>query len=193
MVLSVVIIVQLKIDFLEPIQTTKDFYQSPSYKILNIDNSKNTKILSKYAYVTLLNGIDDSNGQTGYTYNIIIMKKKLDILSPTIDFLLLLGFDEISTFKRNETLSLFKFYNITISIIPRLIKNKRISLEEIQLSKIFLWNLKQYEKILFLDADLFLRHPLDCFFSLPWNTFINGYENIFYKYHNFISFYSFFF
>lgn len=50
------------------------------------------KSTAKYAYVTLLSGIDKSLRYRGFLYNALIIKRALDQLGSTADFITLIGY-----------------------------------------------------------------------------------------------------
>jgi hypothetical protein len=50
------------------------------------------KQISKFAYVTLIHGIDNTFSYRGFLYNVLIMRKSLLTLGSTADFIVMLGF-----------------------------------------------------------------------------------------------------
>ena len=56
------------------------------------DRSAAEKSTAKYAYVTLLSGIDKSLRYRGFLYNALIIKRALNQLGSTADFITLIGY-----------------------------------------------------------------------------------------------------
>jgi hypothetical protein len=90
---------------------------------------------SRYAYVTLIHGIDETFAYRGYLYNCIVMKKSLDTLGSKMDFIAMIGFlyeNQLSR-KNNKTdiikqdLALLSYYKIKIFYLSRL--HTKISLQ----------------------------------------------------------------
>lgn len=50
------------------------------------------KQISKFAYITLIHGIDNTFSYRGFLYNVLIMRKSLLTLGSTADFIVMLGF-----------------------------------------------------------------------------------------------------
>lgn len=73
------------------------FKQHKSVDTTNIDGvhsliiSRNRKQNSKFAYVTLLSGIDSSFKYRGFLYNLLIMKRALLQAGSVADFIALIG------------------------------------------------------------------------------------------------------
>src|SRR5262249_30382204 len=80
---------------------------------------------SKYAYITLLSGINPQFTHRGYLYNALIMKKALEKLGSAADFIVMVGYqNDPSKFNNrqdvyNEDLNLLKANNIIIYELPR--------------------------------------------------------------------------
>jgi hypothetical protein len=83
---------------------------------------------SRYAYVTLIHGIDESFAYRGYLYNCIVMKKSLDTLGSKMDFIAMIGFLYENQLSRNnnkteiikQDLALLSYYKIKIFYLSRL-------------------------------------------------------------------------
>jgi hypothetical protein len=146
---------------------------------------------SKYAYVTLLHGVDESLRYRGFLYNALIMARALREAGSTADFLVLVGFtrSELAS-PYGETpamitadLALLRDRGIRVVLLPRLLPasafrpTDKVSFAEMALLKILPWSGqlgKQYEKIQYLDGDVLPRRNMDCFFGLHSNTFNTG-------------------
>lgn len=145
---------------------------------------------SKYAYVTLLHGIDDTFSYRGYLYNCFIVKKALDELGSKADFVVLVGFTyglDPQNDKITHDLALLKKFGIKLHYLPRLddkmtaidsketgSKHKKVLFLEMALLKVTPWSFTQYEKIQFFDGDVLPHKNMDCFFELSVNTFNTG-------------------
>lgn len=78
---------------------------------------------SKYAYVTLLHGIDDTFSYRGYLYNCFIVKKALAELGSKADFVVLVGFTygvNPKNDKISHDLALLAKFGIKLHYLPRL-------------------------------------------------------------------------
>ena len=61
------------------------------YQLDNEDVKKDVGLTSKYAYVTLLHGIDETYLYRGFLYNCLIVKRALVSLHSQADFIVLIG------------------------------------------------------------------------------------------------------
>jgi len=135
---------------------------------------------SKYAYITLLHGVDKTNRYKGFLLNTIIMKKSLDKLGCKADFIVMIGFtysDEKKLSDILDDIKLLENFNIKLYFLPRILEqtiNPIINFAEMALLKITPWSLVQYEKIQYLDGDIMPIKNMDCYFELKVNTFNTG-------------------
>jgi hypothetical protein len=130
---------------------------------------------SKYAYVTLIHGIDDSFKYRGYLYNVMIMKTALASFGSTADFIVLLGFTTNgNTDKFQDDIDKLREIGIRIYFLPRLVDTPKVHFGEMALLKVTPWSFTQYEKIQFFDGDIMPRSNMDCYFELEQNTFNVG-------------------
>jgi hypothetical protein len=130
---------------------------------------------SKYAYVTLISGIDSSFKYRGFLYNTLIMKKSLSDAGSLADFIALIGFSEADTRPFEEDMNLLRSKGIITYILPRLVHDShKLSFAEMALLKITPWSFTQYRKIQFFDGDVMPTRNMDCFFLLGTNTFTIG-------------------
>ncbi len=74
---------------------------------------------SKFAYITLLSGIDPSMKYRGFLYNALIMKNSLQQFGSNADFMVLLGFrtEDIDYFASD--LALLRKFGIIPVLLPR--------------------------------------------------------------------------
>jgi len=136
---------------------------------------QNPKQSSKYAYVTLISGIDSSFKYRGFLYNALIMKKSLSDAGSLADFIALIGFSEADTLPFEEDMNLLRSKGIITYMLPRLVHDShKLSFAEMALLKITPWSFTQYRKIQFFDGDVMPTRNMDCFFLLPTNTFTIG-------------------
>lgn len=137
---------------------------------------------SKYAYITLLSGINPNFTHRGFLYNVLIMKKSLEKLHSTADFIVMVGFlNDPSTgnLRReiyNADLNLLKRAGIIIYELPRYLSSHKYELNfaEMALLKVTPFLLTQYEKIQYFDGDIYPTRNMDCFFQLSEYTFTVG-------------------
>jgi len=136
----------------------------------------NPKQNSKFAYVTLISGIDKSQKYRGFLYNAMIMKKSLAKLGSTADFIALIGFSDAGDTKQYESdLDLLRDHGIIVFYLPRFLdKNTKLTFAEMALLKITPWSFTQYDRIQFLDGDVMPTRNMDCFFQLSANAFTVG-------------------
>jgi hypothetical protein len=115
--------------------TDKDNITTELSSISKVDNSPSvlsstTASRSRFAYVTLMHGIDRSFQYRGFLYNVLIMKKMLRKFGSNADFIAMIGYsnaeDDISIFASD--LQLLKSHDIIVYLLPRLInKSGRVS------------------------------------------------------------------
>ena len=133
---------------------------------------------SRFAYVTLIHGIDESYKYRGFLYNCIIVKENLKKVGSTADFIALVGFTDESKDKKSlflNDLTLLENFGILIFYLPRLVPNvRKVSFAEMALLKITPWSFLQYDRIQFFDGDVLPLENMDCFFNLNINTFNTG-------------------
>lgn len=140
---------------------------------------------SKFAYITMLHGLDSSFQYRGFLYNCLITKSLLDEFGSKADFIVMVGFTsegfaEIEEIKQD--LKTLTDKGITLYYLPRLfedhvIKRKgyqNVSFAEMALLKITPYNFTQYERVQYLDADIIPHRDMDCFFSLNRVTHMAG-------------------
>eukprot|EP01041_Mallomonas_annulata_P009407 gene9407-19521_t len=140
-----------------------------------IGNSKRQS--PKFAYVTLLHGIDSTFRYRGFLYNTLIMKQALSKLGSTADFIALVGFRENEMNATNiyyEDLQLLLANNVQIFYLPRLIDASKVTFAEMALLKVLPWSFIQYDRIQYLDGDVMPIKNMDCYFKLDINTFNSG-------------------
>ncbi len=142
------------------IQTTKDALPEPQ---------------SKYAYVTLISGIDNSFRYRGFLYNCLIMRRALRDAGSTADFIALIGYSDSDTSAYQDDMQLLKDDGIILYILPRLIDSShKLNFAEMALLKITPYSFTQYERIQFFDGDIMPLKNMDCFFNLNMNTYTVG-------------------
>jgi hypothetical protein len=158
---------------------------------------------SKYAYVTLLHGIDSTFTYRGFLYNCLIVKRALDQQHSMADFIVLIGFtygEMVEDPKIASDLNLLRKFGIKLYFLPRLTaaagitpvlrgstdtsaaakassnkhSHKKVPFLEMALLKITPFSFTQYEKIQFFDGDVIPHTKMDCFFELSVNTFNTG-------------------
>jgi hypothetical protein len=130
---------------------------------------------SKFAYVTLISGIDSSMKYRGFLYNSLIMKKSLANLGSSADFVALIGYSERNTNLFQQDIDLLKYNGIIVHELPRFINESyKLTFAEMALLKITPWSFTHYDRIQFLDGDVMPTQSMDCFFQLNQNTFTVG-------------------
>mmetsp|Transcript_10959 Transcript_10959/g.15087 ORF Transcript_10959/g.15087 Transcript_10959/m.15087 type:complete len:448 (+) Transcript_10959:3-1346(+) len=153
---------------------------APKFSISSTEQEKevSNSVLSsnKYAYVTLISGIDRSLKYRGFLYNALIIKRALNQLGSSADFITMIGYNDIADkelFK--EDIKLLESNGIIIFNLPRLLDNSiKLSFAEMALLKITPWSFTQYERIQYIDGDVMPTRNMDCFFQLNLNTFTIG-------------------
>lgn len=131
---------------------------------------------SKFAYVTLLSGIDDTFRYRGFLYNVMIMRKALLRYKSRADFVVMVGFRDYNNTSIFESdLNLLRQQGIIIHILPRWTHEQHdLTFAEMALLKITPWSFTQYEKVQFFDGDVMPTSNMDCFFELSYNSFTAG-------------------
>lgn len=134
---------------------------------------------SKFAYITLIHGIDNTFTYRGFLYNALIMKKALSRLGSTADFIVMLGFttlgDTLDYRLFSDDIGLLKEAGMRIFYLPRLRPvHRKVSFTEMALLKITPWNLTEYDKIQYFDGDILPTKNMDCFFKYQIDTFNTG-------------------
>jgi len=130
---------------------------------------------SKYAYVTLISGIDNSFRYRGFLYNCLIMRRALRDAGSTADFIALIGYSDNDIAAYRDDMKLLKDEGIILYILPRLIDpSHKLNFAEMALLKITPYSFTQYERIQFFDGDIMPLKNMDCFFKLDMNTYTVG-------------------
>lgn len=130
---------------------------------------------NKYAYTTLLHGIDDRYRYRGFLYNTIILKKLLERFGSTADVIAMIGYtDGEKNDKFDDDINLLKSFGIKIYYLPRMVNTKKVNFAEMALLKISPWSFTQYEAVQYFDADVMPRKSLDAYFQLVTNSFHTG-------------------
>lgn len=136
---------------------------------------KNQRQHSKFAYVTLLSGIDSSLKYRGFLYNVLIMKRALLQSGSVADLIALIGVSEVDVTPFKADLELLQEAGIILHILPRFLdESHELGFAEMALQKITPWSFTQYDRIQFLDGDVMPLRSLDCFFKLEANAFTVG-------------------
>ena len=142
-----------------------------SRTIAQFNNEQN----SKFAYVTLLSGIDSSYKYRGFLYNVLIMRKALVQSGSVADLIALIGLSEKDISPFQSDLDLLRKAGVIIHILPRFLDEYHdLGFAEMALLKITPWSFTQYEKIQFFDGDIMPLQNMDCFFQLEFNSFTVG-------------------
>ena len=131
---------------------------------------------SKYAYVTLLSGIDTSYKYRGFLYNALIMKKSLLETGSIADFIVMVAYHNINDITPYQAdMKLLTDAGIKIHILPRLLDSstQKLGFAEMALLKITPYSI-QYSRIQFFDGDVMPLQNMDCYFELSMNTYTIG-------------------
>jgi hypothetical protein len=151
----------------------------------------------RFAYMTLVHGVDETLRYRGYLINALIVKKALTDLGSKHPLIVLLGFtsDETRVLLQNETnadvpataevkdairifqgdLQLLKSRDITVHILDRLWSGtKDVKFAEMALLKTSPWRFVEFDRIQFMDGDVMPMQNMDCYFNLAANTFNTG-------------------
>jgi hypothetical protein len=130
---------------------------------------------SKYAYVTLIAGIDSSFRYRGFLYNALIMRKALLVEGSTADFVAMVGYSEDDHSPYEEDMARLRAMGIIVYDLPRWVhEDHDLSFAEMALLKITPWSFTQYEKVQFFDGDVMPTKNMDCLFKLKYNSFTAG-------------------
>jgi alpha-N-acetylglucosamine transferase len=139
---------------------------------------------SKYAYITLLSGLNPAFTHRGFLYNVVIMKKSLEKLGSTADFIVMIGYQNDPSKGSSaqqqslyvSDLNLLKSNNIIIFELPRYLSSNRYKLNfaEMALLKVTPFSLTTYEKIQYFDGDILPTRNMDCYFEMVPYTFTIG-------------------
>lgn len=130
---------------------------------------------SKYAYTTLLHGIDDRGRYRGFLHNTVILKTLLVRFGSKQDVIAMIGYtngDRDSKF--DDDINFLRSYGIKIYYLPRMVHTPKVNFGEMALLKITPWSFSQYEAVQYFDADVMPRKNLDMFFQLEKNSFHTG-------------------
>ncbi len=130
---------------------------------------------SKWAYTTLISGIDKSLKYKGFLLNALIMLRSLRSLGSTADFVAMIGFRDEEYHLYIDDINLLIKNGIIVHILPRLLDQKfKLSFAEMALLKVTPFNFTEYEKVQFFDGDIMPTRNMDCLFDLPYNSFTVG-------------------
>jgi len=77
---------------------------------------------SKYTYVTLISGIDDSFKYRGFLYNALIMRKALADAGSTADFVAMVGFTDEDRTPFEGDMQLLRDSGILLYVLPRWVR-----------------------------------------------------------------------
>jgi hypothetical protein len=131
---------------------------------------------SKYAYVTLISGIDSSFRYRGFLYNAMIMRRALLDFGSQADFVAMIGYSNVSEkMLYRDDINLLHEVGIITHTLPRLVHTQHsLTFAEMALLKITPWSFLHYDRIQFFDGDIMPMKNMDCFFKLQYNTFTVG-------------------
>lgn len=155
---------------------------------------------SKFAYVTLIHGMEQKTfSYRGYLFSAIVAATSLKSSGSKADFIVMYGYSSGSNPHDPSIqgdLNLLQSFGIITYELPRLtptatdtltkkmMKKKdahratatlsKVSFLEMALLKITPFNFTQYERIQYIDGDVFPYRNMDCYFSLGINTFNTG-------------------
>jgi hypothetical protein len=132
---------------------------------------------ARFAYVTLMHGVDESLKYRGFLFSAIIMKTILSREGSQADFLVMVGFSRNSVDKRifDSDAALLERFGLKIIYLPRLVPNvDKVSFAEMALLKITPWSMLEYERVQYFDGDIMPSRSLDTFFGLEMNAFNTG-------------------
>jgi hypothetical protein len=131
---------------------------------------------SKFAYVTLISGIDRNFRYRGFLYNTLIMRQALVNAGSDADFIALIGYANSSdTLPFEDDMNILKLHNIIVYPLPRYLDlSEPFIFAEMALLKVIPWSFTQYDRIQFFDGDVMPTRNMDCFFKLDSNTFTIG-------------------
>lgn len=133
---------------------------------------------NKYAYITLIHGIEDELfNYRGYLYSALVAVKSLRSAGSTADFIVMYGYStgtDSNSVAIKKDLLLLSSNGIILYELPRLVTDKKVSFLEMALLKISPLSFTQYDRVQYLDGDVFPHKSMDCYFSLNINTFNTG-------------------
>eukprot|EP00605_Chrysophyceae_sp_TOSAG23-4_P001316 GSChrysophyteH1.ASY1.ANO1.1431.1 assembled CDS len=130
---------------------------------------------SKYAYVTLVSGIDTSGRYRGFLYNALIMKKALADAGSKADFIAMVGFKDEARDPFADDLKLLTDSGIIVYELPRWVhEDHTLSFAEMALLKVTPFSFTHYDKVQFFDGDVMPTKNMDCLFKLKYNSFTAG-------------------
>jgi hypothetical protein len=136
--------------------------------------------IAKYAYITMMHGIDNNLAYRGFLFNVLLAKEILSKSGSTADFIVLVGFSkflDVIPSVIQEDLALLRRHNIILHYLPRLrdiLRFPKVNFMEMALLKLSSWNLTNYDRVQYMDADVLPRRNMDCLFKLERNTFNTG-------------------
>ncbi|GER25808.1 plant glycogenin-like starch initiation protein [Striga asiatica] len=127
---------------------------------------------SKEAYVTVLHTSED------YVCGAIVLAQSIIQSNSTKD-LILLADDKISP----QSINALRAAGWQTKLIQRIRSpySKQNTYNEWNYSKLRIWQLTQYEKIIFIDSDLIVNTNLDKFFTYPQLTAAGNYQKHFFN------------
>lgn len=131
---------------------------------------------SKFAYVTLIHGIDDSYKYRGFLYNTIIMAQMLRQHGSTADVIAMIGFAaNFTRYQFKDDLDLLVKEGVILYYLPRLLEERTpVGFAEMALLKLTPFSFTQYKKVQFFDGDIMPKKNMDCYFALDRNLFGTG-------------------
>ena len=161
-----------------PPDTNEEVSQGEDNNLLAVKPMRslpNPKQNSKFAYVTLISGINKSFRYRGFLYNTLIMRKALVNLGSTADFIALVGYSDDDIEPYEDDMNLLRKNGISVFVLSRLMPMEdKFNFAEMALLKVTPWSFVQYEKIQFFDGDVMPTKNMDCFFQLNTNAFTIG-------------------
>lgn len=144
---------------------------------ITVENIQPSRPKSKFAYTTLISGIDQTMKYRGFLLNAVLMRIALRSFGSEADFIAMLGFASDSTDRSyfDADLQLLQSHGIIVHYLPRLLDQSiPLSFAEMALLKITPYSFTQYEKVQFFDGDVLPTKNMDCFFNLTTDTFTVG-------------------
>ena len=158
-----------------PTQTDRTLRKSDRTQTAHSLELTNPSQQSKFAYVTLLSGIDSSFKYRGFLYNVLIMKRALVQAGSVADLIALIGLSEKDVSPFEADMKLLTDAGIIIHVLPRFLHESHVlGFAEMALLKITPWSFTQYDRLQFLDGDVMPLQNMDCFFKLFTNSFTVG-------------------
>lgn len=138
---------------------------------------------SNWAFATMVHGVDTSLKYRGFLLNSLMTKRSLENFGSSADFVVLIGFSSCETGSEHSSfwqslhsdIALLVKAGIRLKILPRIKGAKpQPNFAEMALLKITPWNMTEYDRVQYLDADVMPTRPMDCYFNLSKNTFNTG-------------------